>query len=280
MTDVSDLPSPANKIVADFVDKVSGIEPMFIDGIYLTGSLPMKDFYANKSDIDFLVLCKYLPDTTIASQLAQIHTTIAKKYFKPTLSGTYLALDSLESNDPEEIKTLNYHEGSMHYEPFDMAPIILSELKTNAYTILGREAETLPIDIQESDLQDFLHRNMNSYWTSWINKHSSVLGRKLLLLFFPRLTEWAVLGVARQLCTLQTGKIVSKTEAGVYCLQQLPEQFHPILNKAIEIRKDKRIYPVMKLSAIKPSLSRYTETITCMKYMVALFNKTYNDKRL
>ena len=49
------LPPPADKIIARFIDEICSIQPGFIEGIYLTGSLPLNDFYSNKSDIDFLV---------------------------------------------------------------------------------------------------------------------------------------------------------------------------------------------------------------------------------
>jgi predicted nucleotidyltransferase len=279
MTNNTNLPTPADKIVDEFIDKIISIKPNFVDGIYLTGSLAMSDFYFNKSDIDFLVLCKKMPTQKIIEQLKHIHKTIGQRYPKPDLSGSYLTSDSLLTENPDKIKTLTYHEGTIRYGTFDMAPVVLSELKTNAITISGRNSETLPIDIKKSDLHNFLHKNINSYWTKWINKHSSSFSGKLLLLFFPRLTEWSVLGVARQLCTLQTGKIVSKTEAGIYCLRQLPEKFHPILKEAIEIRKDNRSYPLVKSYAIKPSLKRFTQTINCVKYIITAFNKTYNDSR-
>ena len=94
----------ANKIVAEFLDKISSIEPKFVEGLYLTGSLPMNDFYFNKSDIDFVVLCNRLPDQENVTQFKHIHKTIAKRYSKPDLSGTYLAIDSLHTSNPEKIK--------------------------------------------------------------------------------------------------------------------------------------------------------------------------------
>jgi len=60
------LPQPADRIVTEFVRQVCSINPEFIDGIYLTGSISLNDFYPNKSDIDFLVLCKKFPDENIA----------------------------------------------------------------------------------------------------------------------------------------------------------------------------------------------------------------------
>jgi hypothetical protein len=273
------LPTPADKIVADFVDKISNIRPQFIEGIYLTGSLSMNDFFSNKSDIDFLILCKKLPDPETATQLKYIHKQIAKRYPKPDLSGSYLSVEDIKNCTPGNIKTLTYHERIIRYSTFEMGPINLAELKVHALTIVGQKAETLPVMVNENDLVKFLYQNINSYWKNWINRHSTSLKRKLLLLFFPRLTEWAILGVARQLFTLQTGKIVSKTGAGVYCLQHLPPTFHPILKEAIEIRKDNTTYPFVKSYALKPSFRRMRRTIECVNYMIATFNDLYSERQ-
>lgn len=280
MTNTVILPMPANEIVSEFVNKIYSIEPNFVYGIYLTGSIPLNDFYFNKSDIDFLVLCRKLPDLKIARQLLYIHKRIEKQYSKPDLSGSYLSFDSIQTDKPENIAILSFHEGAMRYGTFEMAPISLSELKLNAITILGPKAETLPINIKVSYVNNFLLHNINSYWAKWIKQHSSFFNRKILLLFFPRFTEWSILGVARQLCTLQTGKIVSKTEAGFYCLQQLPSHFHPIIKEAIKIRKDNRTYPFVKSYAIKPSFKRLNQTIGCVNYIIKLFNKTYSTYKL
>lgn len=276
--DIIILPSPADKIVAEFVDKICSIKLNFIESIYLTGSIPMNDFYSNKSDIDFLVFCKELPDPKTASQLKHIHQTIGKHYPKPDLSGSYLTFDSIQTDKPESIKILSWHEGSMRYGTFEMAAISLSELKSNAITVVGQKAETMKISIKQDYLNKFLYDNINSYWAKWIKQHSSFLNSKILLLLFPRFTEWSVLGVARQLCTLQTGKIVSKTEAGYYCLEHLPDKFHPIINEAIKIRKDNRNYPFVKSYAINPSFKRLTQTIECVNYIIATFNNTYEQR--
>lgn len=270
------LPTPANKIVTDFVEEISRIKPSFVDGIYLTGSLPMNDFYSNKSDIDFIVLCKSLPDKKTFSQLQCIHKKMAKRFNKPDLSGSYLTSISLLANPTTSIKTLSFHEGALRYGTFEMAPVSLAELKSNAITILGQKAEALQIDINQDDLNSFLYNNMNSYWKKWVDQHSSYFNRKLLLLLFPRFTEWSVLGVARQLCTLHTGRIVSKTEAGLYCLQQLPDKFHSIIKEALEIRKDNRTYPMVKSYTVRPSFRRLSQTINCVNYIISTFNSAYN----
>ncbi len=274
---LSNIPDPADKILTVLVHELDRIIPDLIDGIYLTGSIPLNDFHSNKSDIDFLIFLKEFPDKNIASQLKQLHFRIQKQFKKPNLSGCYLTLESLRSYNPLTIEVLSWNEGSMRYEKFKMAPVSLYELKTAACTVFGATANSLPVNIEPRTLNTFLHQNINAYWRKWIVQHSTFLNRKFILLLFPRLTEWAILGVARQLCTLQTGKIVSKTEAGYYCLEQLPERFHPIINEAIKIRKDNRSYPIIKSYAVHPSVSHLSETINCVNYIIDQFNKVYGE---
>lgn len=272
------LPSPADKIVTEFADIVCRIEQGFIDGIYLTGSICLNDFYPNKSDIDFVVLCKKLPDKNRIAQLKYIHRSISKHYSKPNLSGCYLATESLDTSNPESIKILALNEGVWSNRTFEMAPVSLAELKSHSITVHGANASTLPFSISIGTVKNFLHRNINSYWTKWIAQHSKIYGKKSLLFLFPRFTEWSVLGVARQLYTLNTGKIISKTEAGHYGLTHVPERFHPVIRQALEIRKDDTTYPFVKTYAIKPSFTRTQQTIECVNYLIDLFNKTYNEQ--
>ena len=273
--------SPAalnDKMLSRFTQALVAIDKNFIEGVYLLGSISLNDFHPNKSDIDFLVLCKKLPDDKTATQLKHIHQIIKKGYPTLALSGSYLSRSSIQSDDPQNIKTLSYHLGSMRYVNFEMGVVSLSELRSNAFTLLGQSAHTLPINITKIQLNKFLYQNINSYWKTWIKKHSSFFHRKILLLLFPRLTEWTVLGVARQLYTLKTGRIASKSEAGIYCLQHLSSQFHAVITSALEIRKDDRNYPFLKSYAVKPSLKRLRETINCANYIVDEFNRVYHTQ--
>src|SRR5689334_17309353 len=100
------LPQPADRIVTEFVHQVCSI-----NGIYLTGSISLNDFYSNKSDIDFLVLCKKFPDKNIAEQIKNVHRSIWRRHRKPDLSGCYVASESIPSENPERINALSWHEG-------------------------------------------------------------------------------------------------------------------------------------------------------------------------
>lgn len=272
------LPPPAQEIAAKFMDEILRIKPHFISGIYLTGSLTLNDFHPDKSDIDFVVLCHTIPDKNTFLQLKHIHKAIGNQYRKPDLNGVYTTYKSIHTSHPAGIKSFSFQAGIMRYDSYDMAPVIFTELKQNAITLFGQDADTLPIDMSRDQLNHFLHSNMNSYWKRWIDQHSSYSDRKLLLLGFPKLTEWSVLGTARQLCSLQTGRIVSKSDAGLFCLQQLPEKFHPIITKAIQIRKNSPSIPMAFSYDLNPSLSRMEQTIECTTYIINTFNRQYTLK--
>jgi hypothetical protein len=105
----------------------------------------------------------------------------------------------------------------------------------------------------------------------WIRQHTGFWGRVKLCLF-PWLTEWGILGVARQLYTLHTGLVASKVKAGFYINRTLSAEYNHITEIAINIRKkNKSIYYV------QPSFYRAKMTIKCMRYIISVFNSYYNS---
>lgn len=268
-------------IIEELVAEIQKIDPDFIIGFYITGSIPVNDFHCNKSDIDFLILYSKIPGKEFQFQLNKVHKKIQKRLTKPDLSGFYLRFEELSSDNPQSINVLSFHEGRLSYSTFGMAMVTMLELKTIAHTVYGTHASDLPIAVGGKDIDDFLYDNINSYWKSWLRIHAKPGYSFLLLVFIPRLTEWVTLGVARQFFTLQTGKITSKTKAGYYCLNYLPHKYHTNIYEAIRIREDnkKLFYSSIKPSYyILPSVKRAKETLDCANFIIALFNQQYKEK--
>ena len=269
------LPPPAHHVVQEFMALLTHINDDFIAGVYLTGSLPLHDYQPGKSDIDFVVLCKRVPDKALIRELVKVHRRLEQQFPETGLNGTYLTYDSLQAQDIYAPHTLYYHEGVVHTAHFSMAPITLLELKTTAVTLTGPPARNLPIAVAPEDVNAFLYKNMNTYWKGWISGNS--LFSRLKLLLFPRVTEWIILGMARQLYTLRTGAITSKTGAGYYCLAHLPTEYHAIIQQAMAIRQNggAGILSVRSSYHIQPSLKRTAATLSCARYILHLFNKEY-----
>ncbi|MGI8582649.1 MAG: aminoglycoside adenylyltransferase domain-containing protein [Chitinophagaceae bacterium] len=272
------IPITADIIVKDLISGITKIKADLIIGMYLTGSIPLNDFHPNKSDIDLLILCKEFPERNLQQKIKQVHNSIDRKFKKTNLNGYYITPDGLNFHNVQTTKTLSFEEGRIHESAFEMAPTTLYELKTVAITVCGIPAHHLPVVIEQKDVNDFLLNNINSYWNNWVNKHASASQKKILLVLIPRLTEWVILGVARQLYTLKTGNITSKTGAGYYCLEHLPKKYHPVLLKAIKIRNDdcKHFLSIKTSYYVQPSIKRSVETIECARYIIRLFNDEYN----
>jgi hypothetical protein len=274
------IPPGAFTIINEFVVELYKIDRDLISGIYLTGSMSLADFRTDKSDIDFLVLCNELPNQHFRRQIAKVHSSFEKK-FATKLNGSYITFEALNIRNSAECKTLSYLDSYLTEIPFDMAAVTLYELKTTAITLSGTQAQKLPLRIELKDVNEFLFKNINTYWKGWIARHSSFTSRGVLLFLIPRLTEWVILGLARQLFTLRTGEITSKTNAGSYCLEHLGVNYHAIIKEAIEIRNndDKHLLILKSSYYLKPSVKRYYKTIECANYLLKLFNEEYHKKQ-
>lgn len=277
----SPIPPPADKLIAELEAGLHAIDQNWIDGIYVTGSIALDDFHPNKSDVDFLVLCKEFPATQVITQLDKLHSTIQKRHGNLLLNGTYLMEENLRISNVSTGRVLNLHEGKLTPGLFDMGPVALYELTTIARTVAGVPPNKLLIDVHPQQVNNFMHENINSYWQNWIDKHASYTNRRALLILFPVLTEWAVLGVARQLYTVQTGKIGSKTTAGRFCLDVVPAHYQEIIRQAIQIRKGNAgwFHPAVKSAYyVAPSFKRAASAIDCVNYIIELFNNVYAEQ--
>ncbi len=264
------LPSPTDKILTEFVSQINKIQTDLIEGLYVTGSIPLGDYYLKKSDIDFIAILKEKPNEVVIKKIEKIHFKIEHKYNNPKLNGYYLTLEGLKNG---HLKFPSFFEGKMQSERFfELDKVTLYELQTTSLNILGNPATDLLIKISFDDVVSQLYQNINTYWTTWIHKHSAFKIGFFFLALYPRLTEWGILGVARQFHTLESKKITSKHNAGLYCLDKLPKQYYNIISVAIEARKANK-------TQLRPSFERATKTIECMKYLIDEFNKTYNASR-
>lgn len=264
------LPESVQLILDEYVASLRfELEPL-IEGIYVTGSVALQDYYPNKSDIDFITVLKDYPDEQAITHIARIHRDIEDKYGQPKLNGYYLTLEGIANGRrsyPSFFKRRMYSE-----RPFELAKLSLLELKTISRIAFGTSVELLAINVTHAEVIKELHHNINTYWTSWIRRHSPVSISYLLLLLFPRLTEWGVLGVARQLYTLETGAVTSKLQAGLYCLHKMPDNLKPAVQLAIKTR-------TLNKTQLRPSFSRARKTLAAMRFIVARFNSAYQTNQ-
>ncbi len=254
----------AKTILELYQNEVDQKIPGFLEGLYLYGSLTLGDFHPKKSDIDFITVSSQRINNLQFQELRKIHKKIQRKYRKPNLNGIYLTWEDL-GKTKEAIPAIPYFfQGKLHRAGhFEINPVTWWQLKNHAISLVGRPPENMDFEVDSYLLVDYIHENMHSYWADWVKTHSIWWSYKSwLLVIFPRLVEWGVLGLSRQYFTLKTHQIASKLEAGEYCLKNFPGEFKNILKEAIRIRKGKSgaIYPSAWL--------RYKETMDYMNYII------------
>lgn len=81
------------------------------------------------------------------------------------------------------------------------------------------------------DLLARMHHNLNTYWVRFTSHP-----RRMTWLLDDYGVQWAVLGVLRQFYTFRERAIISKTAAGMYGLAHTPQQWHQLIQEAINIR--------------------------------------------
>ncbi|CAN5571115.1 hypothetical protein BH10BAC5_BH10BAC5_13420 [soil metagenome] len=264
------LPARIREIMEYFALNIKSILPVSVKGIYLTGSTALNDYYSMKSDIDFIVIIDEIPETDILDNIEQLHFRIEKMFKHPKLNGYYLTIKGIQSG---QLAFPSFYMGKMHNRRrLELNKVVLYELLTSSLRISGLYSDELTITVDLDDVFEQLHTNINSYWKKWIEKHSE-FPWNLKLALIPRLTEWGVLGVSRQLYTLQTGKITSKLNAGLHYLQHHPEHFQDILRISISERKINR-------TKINLSFSRAQKTLKCMNHIIREFNSAYKSSKI
>lgn len=256
--------SLADKIVTSYKEQVEKQLPGLLEALFIYGSVTLNDFHPKKSDIDFVAVCSKRIDDQQFKFLKKIHKKIQGQYSKPNLNGIYLLWEDLGKTTSDIPQFPYFYNGKMFRAGhFEVNPITWFQLKNNSINILEENNKALNFEVDDYELVAYVLNNMQTYWKKWTNEHSKWWSYKsLLLVFFPKLVEWGVLGISRQYFTLKTHEVTSKLEAGKYCLNHLPERFQNILKEAIRIRKQESgmIYPSAWL--------RWKETIDYMNYIL------------
>lgn len=233
------LPAKVEKVLNDYINLFHQYFPNTLVGLYLHGSIAQGAYVDNSSDIDFIAITNRRLTELDAPIIKQIHNTIATKYPIPELDGVYIIKEDIGIISHEPIY-LYYNDGEMGYgEYFNFNPITWWVLKNQGFDVVGPPVNTFQFNVSPQQLVSYVRENMNSYWAGRIRRFEYALDQIVNLpiqqIYYE--VEWTVLGLLRQFFTIKNQDVIPKLDAGEYGLIQLPEEWHPIIQEAIEIRK-------------------------------------------
>lgn len=201
--------------------------------IYLYGSIVLEDFKNGWSDIDILCLTGTKISDAQAKQLLNLRQELLNEhknniYFR-SFEGGFLTLEAFINDIPDTVvywgtsgqRVTDKH----HFDPFSMLQLI-----EHGYLLYGKEVR-----------DGFIYPTKEKIIEA-VSKHYETIR------IFAVVTErnlysagW-LLDIARCIYTLRTGKIISKTKAGKWALDNNLVPDIDIMEKVISIREEPNRY--------------------------------------
>ncbi|WP_409294665.1 aminoglycoside adenylyltransferase domain-containing protein [Peribacillus sp. SCS-26] len=266
------IPVPARQVIEEYMELMESRLPLALGGLYLHGSIALGAFGPG-SDVDFLALTSRSLDLGEVEVLKEIHRILAENH-DCELDGSYILQRDLLSGIPKEGQTFTYQSGAL-VPGHIYNPITKLLLNSNGITVAGTPWKDLEVNLNPAETAAYVMDNMNSYWRPRVmdmKKHIQDI-KQLPSAVINEEIAWSVLGVLRQFYTLKENKIISKIGAGEYGLNSLPEEWHPVIRSAIEIRRG------LPGCLHRPARDQVDRTIQFLHYLIDYCNTAFNNKR-
>jgi hypothetical protein len=230
------LPSQVSALTSSFLAAADSMVPGFIEGLYLTGSVALGDFFCDCSDVDFVAVSERRPDDAELKGLAAVHDTLRSSNPSLYFDGTHLSWSDLSAG-PGACAPAPFSHGGK-FEPsgqFAIGPVTWLELVDHGLPVRGPAIIGAPIWRDAAVLRAWTLNNLVEYWQPWIARYREGAPNVEL---DQELVCWGVLGVARLHYTVTTARITSKTRAGHYALDVFDGRWIRIVSEAIRLRAD------------------------------------------
>ena len=217
------------KAIDNMVHRIASVLSTNAPSIYLYGSVALGDFKLGWSDIDIMVLTQRPISEEQAKQLVNLRQTMLieeseNPYFR-TFEGGMLSLNAFLSGETDMVVywgtsgeriTTRYY-----FDSFSM-----SELLDSGILLYGEDVRSQLPRPTYSEIRSDVRRHYET-----IRQYARKTGRELYSY------GW-LLDISRCIYTLRTGKIITKTVAGEWALQENICPCADVLGKAVEIRKE------------------------------------------
>ena len=227
-------PPPEVRQVCDtYLSMVDEAAPGLVEGLYLHGSLGFGEWYAGRSDVDFVAVTSARPDQTTVRLLRELHDRVGETFPRPAYDGFYCTWADLArptASCPDVPCTLG---GEFRDEArFDVNPVTWHELAWHGEAIRGPRLDDVDIWTDLGALKAYSHGNLTSYW----QEQADALARFPAEAGRPEIVAWFVLGVPRLHHVLATGRLTSKDGAGRHVVDAFGEEWRILAAEALSYR--------------------------------------------
>lgn len=208
-------------ILSELLEQVQIVLGKEFVGLYLHGSLALGDFDLVKSDIDFAVVTGNHLEAEMISKLKTLHEKLLEVHPETAsmLEGAYIPSSMVRCHDFRAPAIPHVHGDAFYLAQLESHWVLnRAILRESGITLAGPTPNSLidPISLEDrqSAVRDFLHE----WWQPMLTDSTRLEDGEYRV--------YTVQTMARALCTLETGELLSKPSAIRWALEQLPGEWH------------------------------------------------------
>ncbi|WP_203695974.1 nucleotidyltransferase domain-containing protein [Catellatospora coxensis] len=194
-----------------------------VTGLFVTGSVPLGDYWPGRSDIDFVAVMDREPTSAELAALGKVHLSLPDEMPGPDYDGIYLTRAQLAAPPADGDTAPQILAGD--FQPAkaggQLNPVTWLEVARHGLPILGERPE---VALDEDVLRRWLLDNLSGYWARFAEQATpqfAALPPDLAIPPDPVL--WAVTGPGRLHHTLATGEVTTKTGGARHTAEVLPQ---------------------------------------------------------
>jgi hypothetical protein len=224
------LPSTVAHRIDGYLRAADDVVPDLLEGLYVTGSIALGDYWPAVSDIDLVAVCGGRPSESELKALSKIH-----KPGHPSVDVLYVTRDDLRT-DPTRLSPPHSLLGTFKRDGgFDANPVVWRIMSTKAMPVRGPQLADADVWFDADALRRWNLANLDAYWVGRVKEWCRRKPTERAVRHEYGL-QWLVLGVPRLHHTIATLGVTSKTGAGHYALGVVDSRWHEVIETAIALR--------------------------------------------
>jgi hypothetical protein len=208
--------------------------PGVVEGLYVVGSIALGD-WTPRSDVDIVAVVADPSDPDLFDDLASAQSLVRERV-GVSIDGPYVAWGDLVV-PAMAVQRPWVLDGQYHVdgESFEINPVTWYTLATYGLAIRGDEPAGIGVWHDVEERRSWVAENLDTYWRGVGEALVAGLDVSDEPEFGGEVLEWVALGVARMLYTFETGDVTSKSGAGRWAAERIPE-YADVFTRAVEVR--------------------------------------------
>jgi len=228
------LPEPVADALSIWLGAHDEAAPGTIEGLYVVGSVALDDWTPH-SDIDVVAVVADASDPDLAADLAAAQELVREQVDR-AIDGPYVAWGDLVV-PAMAVQRPWVLDGAYHLdgESFEINPVTWYTLATHAIALRGDRPALIGVSHDVEERRTWVAGNLDTYWRGVGESLRTGLTMSDEPEFGGEILEWVALGVARMLYTFETGDVTSKSGAGRWAAERIPDHAD-VFDRAVGVR--------------------------------------------